>query len=73
MAQKRLNSLAMLYDNKSILDDIKLMIYHYLMYRMNSADHVDHCPDQKNTFGSFTAKDLYIFVCILFLISSYFF
>ena len=40
---------------------------------MNSADHVDHCPDQKNTFGSFTAKDLYIFVYILFLISSYFF
>ena len=60
MAQKRLNSLSIFYENKSILGDISLLHV--------ANELVDHHPDQKNTFGSFTAKDLQIFVYILFLI-----
>ena len=50
MAQKRLNSLSILYDNKSILDDISLL--------HETNEFVDHRPDRKNTSGSCTAKDL---------------
>ena len=34
---------------------------------------VDHHPDRKKNFGSFTAKDLQIFIYILFLTSCYLF
>ena len=50
MAQKRLKSLSSLYDKKAILDDI------YILPVAN--EFVDYHPDRKNTFGSFTAKDL---------------
>ena len=57
MLQERLNSLSILYENKSIFDDISLL------HAANNF--ADHQPDWKNTFDSFSAKDscrfLYIF------------
>ena len=50
MTQKNLNSLSILYESKSILDDIS--IFHV------ANEFVEHQPDRENTLGSFTAKDL---------------
>ena len=46
---KRLNSFSILYDNKSILDNISLLHV--------ANEPIEHHPDRKNTLGSFTEKD----------------
>ena len=50
MAQIRLNSVSILYDNKFFLNDTPLP---HVANEFN-----DHLPDRKNFFGSFTAKYL---------------
>ena len=50
MSQKRLNSLSILNDNKTILDNLSLIDI--------ANEFVGLQPDRKKTFGSFTDKDL---------------
>ena len=50
MTHKRLNPSSILYDKKSILDDISPLHV--------ANEFAESQPDRKNTSGSFTAKDL---------------
>ena len=60
MLQKRLNSLSILYENKSILDDILLIHV--------ANDFADHQPDWKNTLVVFRQK-IAVDFCIYFVFS----